>query len=440
MRLSVLALLAALLAVPLASRPARADYWTDQQNDKLREIEYAFDHYTRPTWWDGKQIAPGTTARTVEGGPVSCGHPLERFTAIFPRVDAKIRQTERAQKLQRAYDELVPFCRDLTAAATAFLKGAAEAEAGKAKAEQAERAWDQKRRAFIAEIPQVGLNFIHDFAQIYDPSLNGGAGTGVSDSPAARRAAKEGYEAVRVVCKKHGPLSDPVKPFNKGFINEYPVAICAMAEMGDKLIQKARLGMIMNGVGLYIDDMLVTAQKIADGAQKDFDELTQQRLFETAKWVAVANKNWGPRLAEIGEAMPANAWERIFAKSAELKAKIDKDGTTNSFEAPPFKDGAAEAVAKAAWAKEIKGVKIRKIGTSYNAWNVFDEKTWVKRDSNYDYYRVNKGKNKYKRGWALLEIPGRPYCQAREWIVKRVSNGPIQLDALGGDGTFMKCP
>lgn len=59
----------------------------------------------------------------------------------------------------------------------------------------------------------------------------------------------------------------------------------------------------------------------------------------------------------------------------------------------------------AAWAKEIKGVTIRKIGTSYNAWNAFDEKTWVKRDSNHD-YRVNKGKNTYKRGWALLEIPG----------------------------------
>lgn len=59
--------------------------------------------------------------------------------------------------------------------------------------------------------------------------------------------------------------------------------------------------------------------------------------------------------------------------------------------------------------------------------------------AHYDYYRINKGKNKYKRGWALLEIPDRPYCQAREWIVKRVSNGPIQLDALGGDGTFMKC-
>lgn len=439
MRLPVLALLAAAV-LPLASRPAHADYWTDQQNEKLRQIEYAFDHFTKPTWWDGKQITPGTIDYVVKGGASSCNDPLEKFKSTFPSVDAKIRQTERAQKLQRRYDELVPYCRDLAAAAAGYAKAAADGAAAAAKAEQVDREWARKRSAFVGDIPQVGRNFLASYAAIYDPALNGGSGTGASDSPAARRDAKEGYEAVRVACKKHGPLPDPVKPSNKGYIFEYPVAICAMAEMGDKLIQKSRLVMIMNGVGLYIDDMLVTAQKIVDGAQKDFDEITQQRLYETAKWVEVANQNWAKRLAEIGEAMPANAWDRIFAKSDELKAIIDKHGTTNTFEAPPFKDGAAEAVAKAAWAKEIKGVKIRKIGTSYNAWNVFDEKTWVKRDSNYDYYRINKGKNKYKRGWALLEIPGRPYCQAREWIVKRVSNGPIQLDALGGDGTFMKCP
>jgi hypothetical protein len=90
-------------------------------------------------------------------------------------------------------------------------------------------------------------------------------------------------------------------------------------------------------------------------------------------------------------------------------------------------------------AREYKGSSILKIGSDYKIWVAYDEKTWVKSDAMYDYFRVEKGKNQYKRGWFLLKMPNRPYCQGREWIATRVNTGAPHINYVDTAGLFMKC-
>lgn len=64
----------------------------------------------------------------------------------------------------------------------------------------------------------------------------------------------------------------------------------------------------------------------------------------------------------------------------------------------------------------------------------------VGHDDRYDYYRVSKGKNKFKRGTLLVRFPDRPYCQVREWIVRKTGGARPELDYLEEGGRFVRCP
>ncbi|MCE9578895.1 MAG: hypothetical protein K8W52_37565 [Deltaproteobacteria bacterium] len=426
--------LASLLA--LTSR-ARADYWTDQQNEKLRQIEYAFDHYTPPDWFDGARITGTPDPRTAEASVAVCASTLERFTSIFPSVDATIRQQARAQALQRRYDTLVPRCRALAAAVKPYVADAQTRAAQAAKDEEAERERTRRRYAFLADLPQDTKNAITDLAHLADPALDGPIG--FSEKAADASATRAALAPLRALCARHAPIADPHRFLDAKAIWEHPQTICALPDRADALIADGQRATIAAGFGSYADGVLASAQKYLDGETSGVADDMQRMILEPTSWTAELDKLYAPRFAAIHQAVPASFYAPLFAKNDALKAKIDQDGVTNVFTPPAFHDRAAEAVARKAWAKALPGIKVIAIGAISKTWDVFDEKTWVKSDATYDYYRVNKGKNKYKRGWALIRIPGRPYCQAREWIVHRVYNGPIQIDALGGDGMFMKC-
>lgn len=86
---------------------------------------------------------------------------------------------------------------------------------------------------------------------------------------------------------------------------------------------------------------------------------------------------------------------------------------------------------------EFKGTKVVKIGLDYTTWKERESLSYLGSDSNYRYYKVEH--NAYKRGWALVKMPGQPFCQARESIVGRNAKNAIVLVSLGGSGTFMPC-
>jgi hypothetical protein len=91
---------------------------------------------------------------------------------------------------------------------------------------------------------------------------------------------------------------------------------------------------------------------------------------------------------------------------------------------------------KAQFVREYPGAQVLKIGSDYATWVQRKSLSYVASDERFRYYKVDY--NSYKRGTALLKIPGRPLCQTQDWVVGRSAKGLVAV-AVGGSGTFMRC-
>ena len=76
------------------------------------------------------------------------------------------------------------------------------------------------------------------------------------------------------------------------------------------------------------------------------------------------------------------------------------------------------------------------IGLEYKTWVQRKSLDYVASDDLFRYYKVSY--NSYKRGTALLKIPGRPLCQMQDFVVGRGAKGVVPA-GVGGSGTFMRC-
>jgi len=419
---------------------ARADYREDQQKEKVRQIEYQVNSIKPPAWFDGQKITDASIApQLVDQFAQKCEAAVKFYDTNLPTLDAKGAADPRLPAVKQKYAELVPYCRAVRAAADQALKNKAEGAQRASADKEKDQAARQKLKAFMDELSEEGKMFLLVYAKYYDGERFKNSDSSASNSPAEIKRAEAGVASLRAACKKYMPMETPSSA-RPGYIWDYPDDICKMADQGDKIIHASLLSIAMTTVivarKFLIDDTTKWLETTKDEGLVDD---IQERIFDNAKWLDAMNKKFQKHFDGIGEKVPADAWVSAMAKDADVKAKIDQLGTTKSWEQPQNKDGAVEGFVAKEWAKVIPGVKIRKIGTSYPDWAEYDEKTFVGSDEKFNYYKVNKGKNRYKRGWALLEIPGRPYCQAREWIVFRVYTGPVQIDSLGPSGHFMKC-
>jgi len=161
-------------------------------------------------------------------------------------------------------------------------------------------------------------------------------------------------------------------------------------------------------------------------------------LFNRPEWEKREGVNIRNRFTSLGEQMPADIFSTVYATADELKAHIDRTASARAWEPPPYKDAAVESFIKTKFtgAPEFKGAKVMKIGLDYTTWKKRESLSLVGSDSKYKYYKVEH--NFYKRGKALVKMPGQPFCQSREWVVGRGAKG-IVLVSLGGSGIYMKC-
>lgn len=303
---------------------------------------------------------------------------------------------------------------------------------------QAEAAREADARQFLQEIGPY-FSTISDVIGIYDPVMHGNSGSGYHDDPAHAAGYLADLAAVAARCKAHPNLGDLARIYDPKNIFEHPLQICALAAARDQVPKRAKLVIVNNSVQVRNDWLVADLQKHIDGTDHEIPDSVQQLVFDQPTWLRGRHAEYGPRYAEAGVAVPADAFAPILAKVPALKARIDADGTTEAYARPGFHDAAIEKLVRAKLAAQLPGVQILAIGAVDKNWAAYDEKTWVKRDANYDYYLVHKGKNKYRRGWALVRLPDRPYCQAREWIVRRIGRGRTELDYLGEAGKFVTC-
>ena len=161
-------------------------------------------------------------------------------------------------------------------------------------------------------------------------------------------------------------------------------------------------------------------------------------MYEPEKWKAEHSAKLKPHFANYGVEMPSNFLDEMLTKAAELKTKIDQGFPGRSFEmsAPSARDAAVESFIKAKWVAEYPGSQVLKTSHSYPTWAKRESLSLVGSGTGYKLYKVEY--NFYKRGWVLMKMPNRPYCQAREWIVGRGAKGLVAV-STSSQGTFVKC-
>jgi len=144
---------------------------------------------------------------------------------------------------------------------------------------------------------------------------------------------------------------------------------------------------------------------------------------------------WKAELAKVmncsPSSFPPNWMDRVRTNYDELKAAVESEAKTRVWKERPFQRPTEQALVKAKYTAKYPGLTIYKIGSNYNDWNVFKNSLGIPT-------------NRYVRGEILIKIPGRPYCQAQEWVVKQAykggSYGASVAENIGGAGYFVVCP
>jgi len=167
-------------------------------------------------------------------------------------------------------------------------------------------------------------------------------------------------------------------------------------------------------------------QRAIDEPKNSTSDDVQKLLFEPEVWKTELAKIINASPSEF----PSNWRDSVQDKLDELKGLIDSGGKSRSWEQPAFNRPVEQNMAKAKFLAYYKGATVLKIGASFGDWKMYKNS-------------LNIPTNRFIRGFALLKIPNRPYCQAQEWIIKQTYAGgkwsAAKVDSFGGGGVFMKC-
>lgn len=279
------------------------------------------------------------------------------------------------------------------------------------------------------------LQSVQKFAPFYDDKYIPG---GAANTPAEWQQTINELAELDQLCKSKyvGITDDPPYALREGLVENRHTVWCAIAARRAELEKPARISAAKNQITLTVtEDNL----KFAFNHQKNrVPDETQMLMYEREKWKQEQNPKYKPRFAVYGIEMPADFFAEVEKRANELKQLIEQSAPNRSWEPPPFHDPAVEAFIKARYASDpdYRGVKILKSGLDYQTWVERKGLTYLGSDSTYRYYKVEY--NYYKRGWILMQLPNRPFCQASEWIVGRGAKGMVVV-SLGGSGIFMKC-
>jgi hypothetical protein len=304
--------------------------------------------------------------------------------------------------------------------------GGAGAKAAAADDEQQR----ERRKAFREEIGPYFVS-VRQMAGLYDPKFKDNTLSGPNNEGDWAKVRKD-LEAVDNLCRtKYAGITDEPKEYLSS-LQYKAAAICAIAARRDELEKRSKSEFVVHQ---YRSGTLFLLTKSVKDSLEDRDglipEQVQKMLFERDAWKREAAAQARPKFAEAALDVPADLFAPVETLLDELQAHIEKTAPARKWEQPGNSDPQAEAYARQRIAAEYKGAQILKIGSSYNGWRTHKNSLGIPT-------------NQYKRGWVLLKIPGRPHCQAREWMMKQEYLGggrwsATKWDGLGSHGIFMPC-
>jgi hypothetical protein len=293
---------------------------------------------------------------------------------------------------------------------------------------------DAMQKTFASEAAPKYRRIVEQFAHFYDPKYNSAGGP---VRPEEWKFAMDQLAALDSECRSR---YKGVKDFQgityiKDGSVDYRFAVwCDIAAKRTQLEPIARSGMAKTLVNLGY-----TEENLNFGFNEPDNPLrmeTQELIWERDKWRAAKFAWLKPKYAEYGAQVPADATAIAEKRADELRDIVLRDAPKRTYQMPANHDTAVEAFMKTQFAKEYPGAQVMKIGLDYKTWVQRKSLTYVGSDDLFRYYKVDY--NSYKRGTALLKIPGRPLCQAQDWVVGRSAKGLVAV-AVGGSGTFVRC-
>lgn len=296
------------------------------------------------------------------------------------------------------------------------------------------------KQAFANEVGTLQRNALRIFAHYYKPDEFSYAG-GTPTTPAGWQELMAQISSVDSLCKgKYRGMANrtpspvwggPIKGDLDARFGEW----CEIADRRLEFEPRVRADAASNMAIMPGADELKKALEYPDNRATDDSQLL---MYEPENWKAQHTAKLKAHFASYGTMMPANFFDKMIEKSAELKAKIDQGALARSFDmsAVAARDAAVETFIKGKFVAEYPGSQVLKTSHSYPKWVKRESLSLVGSGTGYKLYKVEY--NTYKRGWVLMKMPNRPFCQAREWIVGQGAKGLVAV-STSSQGTFMNC-
>lgn len=284
---------------------------------------------------------------------------------------------------------------------------------------------------------------VRGLAHAYDPKFRQDA-VSITDKPETYEKWRKDLESLSAICQKYPTLTN--RPgADADNISQNPADWCKLAEQRTAVINKMKATVGGQYAGTAVQswtNKINSALRDRKGYVKD--EL-QMLLYDRAAWEQKELQKIRKTYSDAGETMPSDLLASLDEKVNELKAQIERDAPTRSWEQPPYTDAALEGMARRAYPAQSPGVKVFKTGMTFTTWKSMDDTSLVGQGSDYKLYRTTKGAYRYKLGLALVKLPNQPFCQIRDFQVQQDKAGAGYSAArlhlpLGYTGIFVKCP
>lgn len=284
---------------------------------------------------------------------------------------------------------------------------------------------NELRNQFMQEARQYSES-VYSMMVVHDPNLRVGNNTyGPPVNASGWTKTMNDLAALDNLCKTKyaGMQNDPNSPW-KNDLAQLPATWCEIAARRNEYQQKGKsvgvamqLDPIKNGILRDLDSKLN-----ADAPYLSYDH--QFLMFEPETWKA----NYKKKTPDL----PDSFFAEIITKAAELKSKTERDAPNRTFKMPPYQDAAIQNQIRNAYASQLKGTQIIKIGMDYTTWKIWKNSLGIPTSQT-------------KRGRVLAKVPNRPFCQEQEFVVVKDYTGGGSFGAtkiqngVGSAGLFMNC-
>ena len=290
-----------------------------------------------------------------------------------------------------------------------------------------ETARKEQRRAFRDESRDYTTAVIF-FYQFYNPKIVTGQ-TGGASAERIKEATADLAKLDQLCKSKYPGIENETGETDWGW---------RFGDWCDMAAKRQDLAQVAGGAAAKTIANFNSVERDLSDAFKDEEgfvsEDVQQLIYDRENWKRREAAAIAPKFKELGITIPADFFANVENQAEELKKIIDETAPKRNFDQPQFQDAASQAIAKSEFTRRYPGIQFLKIGASYAAWKITKNSIGIPTA-------------RYRTGWALVKMPNRPYCQARQWSVEQIYSGggrfaasQQNLSSGQSGGIFVKCP